>query len=341
MNKLTKIYKKNKITPDNSRITSDNVDVHREKVLTSGRRFKYPIQYTKHKVAINAIIISLIVLVIVIIVGWWQLYPQQNTSDFMYRVTKILSLPVAEVDDEKVLYSDYLMRYRASIHYQGQVEQVDFSAKDGESRQNYLKRQSMDAAIANTYASKLAKEINISVNDSEVESSLSEKRKTSYGEVSEQTYNSIVLDYYGWTPQEYRYEKKKDLLQQKVAYQIDTNAENVINQVAETVNNNASISFQTLAEQFNSSAVYGTSGWVSKTNQDYGLSEAAAKLEKNGVSSIVKSTTDSGYYIVRLLDINDTKVSYEYIQVPLTEFKNRLQAIKDDGKVTEYIKIES
>ena len=59
-------------------------------------------------------------------VGWWQLYKNQSTSDFMYHVTEVLPLPVAKVDGEFVLYRDYLMKYRSSVYYLEQKEQVRF-----------------------------------------------------------------------------------------------------------------------------------------------------------------------------------------------------------------------
>src|SRR5680860_1627910 len=90
--------------PLSSRITSETVVQHREHILAGGRRFKYPIQYTRHKLVINAITISIAALIIVIIIGWWQLYPMQNTSEFMYRITKVVPIPVAVVDGQPVLY---------------------------------------------------------------------------------------------------------------------------------------------------------------------------------------------------------------------------------------------
>src|SRR5680860_1756935 len=117
MKKLIKKLRRRKTSPPPTRITSETIEQHREHILAGGRKFKYPIQYARHKLVINAIIISVVTIVIVLAVGWWQLYPGQNTSDFMYRVTRILPVPVANVDGQPVLYSDYLMRYLSQVHY--------------------------------------------------------------------------------------------------------------------------------------------------------------------------------------------------------------------------------
>jgi hypothetical protein len=85
-----------------TRITSETIEQHREHILAGGRKFKYPIQYARHKLVINAILISVAAVIIALVVGWWQLYPQQNTSEFMYHVTKVIPVPVAYVDGQPV-----------------------------------------------------------------------------------------------------------------------------------------------------------------------------------------------------------------------------------------------
>ena len=124
---------------------------------------------------------------------------------------------------------------------------------------------------------------------------------------------------------------------------MDENALNAINSAATELKKDSATSLKTLAttisNQTGTKAIYGASGWVAKLNQDGGLSVAAAKLEKQQVSSIIKSTSGDGYCLVRLLDINDTQVSYEYIQVPLTAFTEALEKVQNSDKVTEFISI--
>ena len=40
------------------------VDERREEVLARGRKFKYPLQFTKHRVVVNTVLISLVVIAI-------------------------------------------------------------------------------------------------------------------------------------------------------------------------------------------------------------------------------------------------------------------------------------
>lgn len=336
---LAKIRKSKDDAPQ--RITNETVAEHREKILAGGRRFKYPVQYARHRLVFNAIIISIAALIVLILVGYWQLYPAQNTSSFMYSVTKVVPVPVASVDGQSVPYSDYLMKYRSSVHYLEQKEQISLKSEDGKRQIDFIKQKSMQDAIADAYAAKLAKELGITVSDVELESFLKMQRQSSSGEVSQQTYDAVVLDYYGWGTDEYRYATKSKLLRQKVAYAIDTNALALSTSLGTTLT--SASSFQAVGTETNAKGgiqvVYGASGLVPKTNQDGGLAAEAAKLERGAVSTAIKSTTGDGYYYLKLLDINDTQVSYEYIQIPIAEFNNKLAAIEKAGKVSQYISI--
>jgi hypothetical protein len=102
MKKLLSRFRKKDVEAS-SRITNETVAEHRERILAGGRRFKYPIQYARHRLVINAIIISVVAVIILGVVGWWQLYLAQNTSTFVYKVTRVLPLPVANVDGQPVL----------------------------------------------------------------------------------------------------------------------------------------------------------------------------------------------------------------------------------------------
>jgi len=341
---IAKLRRSNNDSP--LRITNETVAEHRERVLAGGRRFKYPIQYARHKLVINAIIISIAAIISLAFVGWWQLYLSQNSSEFMYRVTTVLPMPVASVDGEMVRYSDYLMKYRSDLHYLEQKEQVSLKSDDGKRQADYHRRQAMDDAIADAYATKLARSAGVSVSDTEVETFLKLQRKSADGDVSEQTYNASILDILGWTPDEYRHAIKNKLLRQKVSYAIDKNAQALSNQVSDRIKS-GNTDLKAIVDSTNPSdtmkLVYGSSGWVPRTNQDGGLAEKAVNLARSQVSDVVKASTNNinYYYYVRLVDVNDSKVSYDYIQIPLNEFTNELSSTKSSGKIQEFISVPS
>lgn len=347
MKKLININKlhRRKNPPPPPRITSDTINQHREHILAGGRKFKYPIQYARHKLVINAITITIVTILIALIIGWWQLYPQQNTSEFMYRITTVIPVPVATVDGQPVLYSDYLMKYLSSVRYLERKEKLNTKTDDGKRQIEYIKQKSMQYVIENAYASKLAKGLNLSVSNSELDDYLKSLRLTSTGEISEQTNNAVILDYYGWSPTEYRYMVEKELLRQKVSYAIDKNALGAADSIANTLKSSPSTNFKQLVSTFSKrtdiKVSYDVSGWVPKTNEDGGLAIEAAKLKKLTISPVIKSTQGDGYYYytVRPLDISTEQVKYDYIRVQLTKFTNDLENIKKSGKIAEYISI--
>ncbi|NCO10776.1 hypothetical protein GW746_00325 [Candidatus Saccharibacteria bacterium] len=333
--------KKEPVSPS-GRITTDTLAEHRERVLAGGRKFKYPVQYAKHKVVINAIVITIAALALLILVGWWQLYPAQNTSDFMYRVTKVLPLPVATVDGNPVRYSDYLMRYKSSIQYLVERDQIDLNSEDGKIQADYVKRRELEGAIADTYAASIAKERGISVTDTELETFLIQQRESSDGEVSESVYNAVILDYYGWSPEEYRHAMKSKLLRQKVAYDMDEKAREVSSRVQKALDGGEK-SLNSVASSVNAGVgggvVYSPAIWVPRDNQDNGLAAAAAKLKKGEVSGALQLVTGNGYYFVRLVDSNTAQVQYEFLRVPLTAFTEKLTELRENNRINEYIEV--
>lgn len=342
MKKLLHKIRRKQTTPISSRITTETIAEHRERILAGGRRFKYPVQYARHKLVFNAIIISLVTLIALVAVGYWQLYSVQNTSGFMYRVTRVLPLPVATIDGQPVLYSDYLMKYRSSVHYLVAKERVNVNSQDGKRQSDFVKSQAMEDALADAYSVKLAKQNNVTVTDAELQAFLKEQRSSTDGEVSEATYNAVILDYYGWSPEEYQHAMQTKLLRQKVAFVIDSDAL-VESKSVGTAIMAGNTDLKSVVAAVNQTAkvqvVYGALGWVPKTNQDGGLAATATKLQKGAISTVIKSTTGEGYYYIKLLDINDTQVNYEYVHIPLTTFMKQLQQVKDQKKVQEYITI--
>lgn len=324
-----------------ARITNETVAEHRERILAGGRRFKYPIQYARHRLVFNTIIVTVVALLLIIGVGWWQMYIVQNSGTFFYRVARVLPLPVASVDGESVRYSSYLMYYNSSVHYLEQSEQVNIQSEDGKRQADYIKRKSMDNVVSDAFAEKRARELGIMVDSARVDKVISDDRNTANGTISQETYDASALSVLGWSADEYRQDARNKLIRQDVSYVIDTTAKERQAQAATLLKqtNNLEEVATTLGGDGASKVTVGMSGLVPRSNRDGGLSTAAAALEKDKISNAIKTTTGDGYYFVKLLDKNDTQVSYAYLKIPLTEFNKQLQTLKKDGKVKEYITI--
>ena len=69
MKKIKLKRSKKQPAPAASRITNETIAEHREQILAGGRRFKYPIQYTKHKLIINTVLISMASIILLLVAG--------------------------------------------------------------------------------------------------------------------------------------------------------------------------------------------------------------------------------------------------------------------------------
>ena len=107
-----------------SRITNETVAEHREKILAGGRRFKYPIQYARHRLVAIAIVLAVVAFAATGLLSWWQLYINQSNNALLYRATQVVPVPVASVDGQAVRYSDYLMYYNSSVHFLKKSKQM-------------------------------------------------------------------------------------------------------------------------------------------------------------------------------------------------------------------------
>lgn len=342
--KKIRLKKGRQVQAPPSRITNETVAEHREQILAGGRKFKYPRQYERHRIVFNVIIISFVTLLLLAIIIWWQLYPAQNTSTFFYRVTRILPVPVASVDGAWVRYSDYLMSLQGSQHYLQQSERLNLSSDDGKRQIEYIKRQALDGAIADAYASKLAHEKHIVVTDKQVDDVIDASLTTATGRISQDVYNDSTLSTLGYTPEEYRQIIKQSLLRQEVAYRIDTKANNA-KAAAETIlKSNPKPGLADVAKQMQQKGYtniqLGSSGLVPKTNHDGGLTQAAAKLQKGQSSDFFRSTTGDGYYVIELTEINDKQLSYNFLKIPLTALGDQLKTLANNHKIQEYISVK-
>lgn len=341
MKKLTAKLRRQKPEEKPSRITNETVAEHREQILAGGRKFKYPVQYAKHKLVINSMLIALSAIALLVIACWYLLYFAQTNTKFMYRLTQLVPIPVATVDGENVRYSEYLKKYRSDIFSLVQQEQINLKSVDGKRQSEYYKRQELDSAIKEAYAGKLARENNITVSRSEIDNFIT--RTVSSKSISLEAYEKTVLrNFYDWSLDEYRGVVKGRLLTQKTSFAIDkaakTRAESLASQAQA-----AGADFAALAAANSDDAGTklggGDVGTLPLENQDVnGLIAAAKKLEINQVSAPIQGS--DGYYIIKLIEKNDASVRYAQIKVGLTELDKRFEAVKNANKIKEHIKVE-
>ncbi len=344
-NKIKQLVKKEQSSENSqlAKITNNTLESERKEILNNGRKFKYPVQYSKKKLVINTVIIATIVITLGLIALWHQLYVAQNTNDLVYRITTVLPLPVANVDGQNALYSDYLADYRANMALSENKKETLELIKDKNKRSEVYKRQAMDNTVRNAYAIKLARENGISVSTQEIDEVIKKQRIVSGVEISESAFNKIIKDNYGFSSSEWRrIFAELPLLQQKVSEKIDSNALNLKNEVASFLASNNN-DFSKIVDKFGDKVEVGASGNIKISNFDGGLTKTGMPLKNGEVSKVFVAKRNSkdayGYYFVKLVSKNDKELSYEYIKVKFTEFDNRITEFEKSGKISKYIKI--
>ena len=323
-----------------AKITNTTLEEQRREILNKGKKFKYPVQYSKNRLVINALIIAGVILITGASLLWYQLYQAQNTSEFVYRFTTIFPFPIAKVDGEEALYSDYLMEYRANMQIANAKKDEIEGANNISALSTLNKSKAMKNAIANAYAQKKARELGISVSDKEISEAFDAQRKIQNTELTESALYKIAADNYNLSPSEYRRMFiELPLLRRKVTAQIDKTAENLKNEVSKYLSENAN-NFSKAVEHFGDKIEYAKPGKVRKTNIDGGRSKIAAGLKVGEVSKPFISNSGDGYYIVKLIEKTDNEVSYESIKIKFTEFNKQLEQLEKDGKIQKYIKVD-
>ena len=317
----------------------EKIEARREEVLAAGRKFKYPLQWTRHRVVINTILIALVVSTMVVTGVWLALYRIGMTDDLLFNVTKVVPLSVASVDGEGVRFSDYLMFYRSSMISIERQSGSQFDEESFEELKTEYKRAALTEAEKYTYALKLAKGLNISVTQDEVNTEFDRHLKIGEVDRSEEGFLKIIRDNFGLSKDEYERMLYLTLVKEKVEMAIDEKANKVSGQVEKMLAENGN-DYHNVVEQLGDEIVYEeTGGLVDDKNIDGGRAAEAMKLEPDQSSGKFVSANGDGYYFVKLIKKTDSEVDFASIKVPFKEFSKRFDGLKEEGKISEYIDI--
>ena len=325
---------------DDKKTEQEKVDERREEVLARGRKFKYPLQWTRHRVVINTVLIAIIVIAILSTSGWLALYRFGMSDEMLYRATRIIPVPVASIDGEKVAFSDYLMFYRSSMtSIERQSGNVNNQGNENALRQQY-KRAALSEAEEFTYALKLAKELDIIVTDEDVSNEFNRHLKIGGVERSEESFLKIVSDNFGLDKGEYERMLYLTLAKVKVEIAIDEKANKLAERVEKLLAEKGG-DYAAVAESLDGEGIIyeETGGMVPNQNIDGGRASEAFKIKPGEQTGRFVSMSGDGYYFVKLVDKTDTEVNFVSIKIPFTEFNSRINQLRDNDLISEYITI--
>jgi hypothetical protein len=323
------------------RITNETLGDHREEVLSSARKYIYPLKQSKHRVVRISLSILVVVIVGFFVVCVLGLYKFQNTSTFIYDVTQVIPFPAAKVGNTWVSYESYLFELRHDVHYYHTEQHVDFSSKSGHAQLTHLKQQAMAAVIQAAEVKQLAAQYHVTVSDQAVNDQITLVRDQNRLGSSKDVFNEVLNEVYGWDESDFKRELKQQLLQQAVVTKLDTAAAAQAQATLEQLNKGAV--FATIAGQVSDDLSTKTNGGqypAPVTIDDSDISPVITselfKLQPGQVSGII----NTGYTleILKVISVSSSGVTAAHIQFNLQSINTYLKPLQAREHVRQYIK---
>lgn len=323
------------------RITNDTVTDHREEVLSSARKYIYPLQHSKNRVVRGSLWLLALVVVIFAAVSGLELYKFQSTSTFMYDVTRVVPVPAAKTGKSWVSYESYLFELRRNIHYYQTQQQANFSSKGGKAQLTRLKQQAMAQVIQDAYVKQLAAQNHVSVSDQAVDNEVALVRSQNRLGDSDRTFKEVLDEFWGWDEGDFKRELKQQLLAQAVVAKLDTTTTARAQAALKQLQGGAT--FATVAAQASDDPVTKANGGQyanTITINDSQLAPAITaelfKLQPGQTSGII----DSGYTLELLKVISNSggNITAAHIQFNLASITTYTQPLQAKEPPHRYIK---
>lgn len=347
--KLQRPFKRGKSTEEKvsdalssvPRITNDTVTDHREEVLSSARKYIYPLQHSKHRVVRTSVALFIVLIISFFVATGLALYKFQNTSTFIYDVTRIIPFPVAKVGGSWVSYESYLFELRRNMHYYQTQQQADFSTKDGKEQLQHLKQQAMAQVIQDAQVKQLAKQHGVSVSNQAVSNELALVRRENRLGSSDRVFKEVLNEFWGWNESDFRRELKQQMLQQAVVSKLDVKAHVKADAAVQQLKNG--IAFDKVASAVSEDPATKANGGVYPDAITLGTRELPPlltaelfKLKPGQTSGVV----DTGYTleIVKSVDNNGKTAHAAHIQFNLNDITVYTKSLTTKNPPHQYIK---
>jgi hypothetical protein len=323
------------------RITNETVTEHREEVLSSARKYIYPLQHSKHSIVKISLSLFALVIIVFFAVTGLEMYKFQTTNGFFYAVSSIVPFPVAKAGPSWVSYNSYLFELRRNMHYYQTQQQATFKGKDGQAQLTHLKQEAMDQVIQDAYVKQLAKENKVTVNGQTVNNEIATLNAENRLGNSQQTLNSTLSNYFGWNVSDLKRKVKQELLAQAVVSKLDTGtnlrAETALKQLQ------AGADFGTLAEKVSDDlSTKGNGGEysfvVTENSSDVSpaITAEVFKLQPGQVSGIIN--TGFTLEIIKVIDSSSGSAHVAHIQFTFTPVSSYVKPLETSHSPHYYIK---
>ena len=326
------------------RITNETVAEHREEVLKGARKYKYPLEHSKHRIVIVSSVLLVAALIGFFVYTGMSLYRYQSTSLFMYRVSQVLPLPVAKAGGRWVSYESYLFELRRVMHYYETQQQVDFTTDTGKQQLETYRPRALEQVIAFAYVKDLAAQNNVRVTEQEVNDAIAVLRTQNQLAAGDDELEAVMQKFFGWSLGDLRRQLRDELLAQKVAAKLDTAAFSKAQNVVLQLKNGTD--FAALAAQASDDANTKANGGqytdaaISMKSQEVPpqVVRELGKLQPGAVSGII--TTPTSFEVVKLLSKENGAYKAAHIQITFSPIESFVQPLQKKNPPKKFIKVE-
>ena len=323
------------------RITNETIAEHREIVLRGARKYKYPLQHSKHRIVMVSTALLSVGIISFFVYASLSLYRFQSTSLFMYRVTQIVPFPVAKADKNWVSYESYLFELRRYMHYYETQQQVDFSSTSGKFQLDTYRPKALQQVIDAAYVKELAAQHHISVSSAEVNDAIATLRTQNQLGSGNQELGSVTQKFFGWSIDDLKRQLKQELLAQKVAASLDTAAYAKAQNVIVQLKNGAD--FGALAAQVSDDPATKTNGGqyndpaITMSSQEVPpqVVRELMQMKVGETSDII--TTPTSFEVVKLLTVDNGKYKAAHIQINFNDIQTYLQPLEKKNPPKHFI----
>lgn len=323
------------------RITNETVAEHREEVLSSARKYIYPLQHSAHRVVVVSTTLAVVGVVAFFTYSLLSLYRFNTTNTFMYRVTQVIPFPVAKAGSDYVAYENYLFELRHYIHYYQTQQKVDFSSESGQRQLEAFRERALDGVINDAYVKQLAKKHNVSVSDQEVNNQVAIVQAQNRLTDNPKVFEEVLKEFWGWSVADFKRELRQQLLAQKVVATLDTETHQRADEVLTKVK--AGEDFAALAKQYSQDQNTAQNGGdygvtITPTNRDVPPQVVAElfKMQPNQTSGVINA--GATLEIVKLTELKGTEAKASHISFMFKDIETYLKPLREQEKPTRYVK---
>lgn len=322
------------------RITNETVAEHREEVLSSARKYIYPLRHSSHKIVLVSV--SLFVAVVILFFSYCALalYKFQSTSGFIYDATQVIPFPVGRVGSHFISYESYLFEIRHYIHYYQTQQQVNFSSESGKQQLNQFRQQAIMEVVDDEYVDQLAQQNGVSISDEQLNNEITLLQQQNRLGSSNKVFAAVLKEFWGWSISDFRHELKQQMLAQAVVSKLDTGAHERAQSVLSQLH--AGADFATLAKEYSDDSVTSSNGGaygftIDRENRDVApqVVNALFALQPGQTSGVVN--TGAGLEILKVDSESGGEIQASHIFIAFNSIDTYINPLRAREKPHIYI----